>query len=175
MSYTRPVATCTVHPSLTYTAPQKRPRSIQRLAATSRHPLRKDRERHPRRSPRRALLVRGLRQLPRLAVELPSQPGPQHLDVDTSTSLDNTVEVCRLVVQALRRDLIALEIGNEPDLYPTRVRPANYTVVDYVREWNRYADEISRRVLRGNRYGLEEWRFFQGLVYANETLGTFST
>ncbi|GJN69906.1 hypothetical protein PLICBS_003958 [Purpureocillium lilacinum] len=98
-----------------------------------------------------------------------------NLGLNDSTSLDNTVEVCRLVVQALRRDLIALEIGNEPDLYPTRVRPASYTVVDYVREWNRYADEISRRVLRGNRYGLEEWRFFQGLVYANETLGTFST
>ncbi|UNI15426.1 hypothetical protein JDV02_001961 [Purpureocillium takamizusanense] len=98
-----------------------------------------------------------------------------NLGLNASTSLDNTIEVCRLVVRALRRDLIALEIGNEPDLYPTRVRPANYTVVDYVREWNRYADAISRRVLRGNGYGLEEWRFFQGLVYANETLGTFST
>ncbi|KAJ6443625.1 glycoside hydrolase family 79 [Purpureocillium lavendulum] len=98
-----------------------------------------------------------------------------NLGRNASSALDNTIEVCGLVVAALRHRLIALEIGNEPDLYPGRARPANYTVVDYVREWTRYANAISRRVLRGNRYGLEEWRFFQGLVYANETLGTFST
>lgn len=91
-------------------------------------------------------------------------------------ALNNTILVCRKVMHELREKLIAFEIGNEPDLYSlTNVRPSNYTVSDYVAEWTRYATAISDYVLRGNKYGIPERTFFQGLVYATQNLGTFTT
>lgn len=65
----------------------------------------------------------------------------------------------------IRGNLVAFEIGNEPDLYPGDVRPVDYTVADYVREWREYANAISEQVLKGNEYGLEEWRMFQALTF----------
>ncbi|KAL6886107.1 hypothetical protein HDV57DRAFT_515293 [Trichoderma longibrachiatum] len=47
--------------------------------------------------------------------------------------------------------------------------------LEYVQEWTTYAGAISEHVLQGNRYGLEEQRFFQGLVFANAELKTFTT
>lgn len=90
-------------------------------------------------------------------------------------ALDNTLEVCRRVMHELKSNLIAFEIGNEPDLYFRNVRPSHYTVNDYVKEWKIYAEAISRQVLKGNPYGLPERTFFQGLVYAARNLGTFTT
>ena len=78
-------------------------------------------------------------------------------------------------MEKLGDSLIAFEIGNEPDLYPGAVRPPTYNVVDYVNEWLRYADAISKHVLQGNKFGLDEWNFFQALAFADEQLGTFST
>ena len=94
---------------------------------------------------------------------------------NTSDALSNTLEVCRLAMEKLGNSLIAFEIGNEPDLYAGEVRPPTYNVVDYVNEWLHYADAISEHVLEGNRFGLDEWTFFQALAFAEEQLGTFST
>lgn len=74
----------------------------------------------------------------------------------------------------IRGNLVAFEIGNEPDLYPGDVRPADYTVADYVREWREYADAISQHVLKENVYGLDEWRIFQALTFVFHMNG-FST
>jgi len=54
------------------------------------------------------------------------------------------------------------------------VRPLNYTTAEYVKEWNRYADAISKRVLKGNSYGLDPWRLFQALTFVYKGDG-FST
>jgi hypothetical protein len=94
---------------------------------------------------------------------------------NASWGLDNTMEVCKRVMNTLKGNLIDFEIGNEVDLYPCAVRPCGYTVNDYLQEWTRYADAISENVLKGNPYGLDEQKFFQALVFANAQLNTFTT
>ncbi|EHK17824.1 glycoside hydrolase family 79 protein [Trichoderma virens Gv29-8] len=94
---------------------------------------------------------------------------------NASWGLNNTMEVCKHVMNTLKGDLIDFEIGNEVDLYPCAVRSCEYTVYDYLQEWTTYADAISETVLKGNRYGLDEQRFFQALVFANAQLKTFTT
>ncbi|EGR51301.1 uncharacterized protein TRIREDRAFT_72568 [Trichoderma reesei QM6a] len=89
--------------------------------------------------------------------------------------LENTLKVCKKVMSTLKSSLVAFEIGNEVDLYPCAVRPCGYDVHDYIQEWNTYADAISKHVLKGNRYGLDEQRFFQALVFANAELKSFTT
>ncbi|KAL6872706.1 hypothetical protein J3F83DRAFT_730760 [Trichoderma novae-zelandiae] len=89
--------------------------------------------------------------------------------------LNNTLEVCKQVMNTLKGNLITFEIGNEVDLYPCTVRPCGYDIQDYLQEWTTYADAISKHVLKGNRYGLDEQRFFQALVFANAELNTFTT
>ncbi|KAJ5297794.1 hypothetical protein N7508_008043 [Penicillium antarcticum] len=79
--------------------------------------------------------------------------------------LEHALTEARVALSHIRGNLVAFEIGNEPDLYPGDVRPASYTVADYVREWREYADAISEHVLKGNRYGLDEWRIFQALTF----------
>jgi len=42
--------------------------------------------------------------------------------------------------------LLGLEIGNEPDLYHSNgLRPASYTISDYIAEWKTYANAIQAR------------------------------
>lgn len=94
---------------------------------------------------------------------------------NASWGLNNTMEVCKLVMNTLKGSLIDFEIGNEVDLYPCGVRPCGYTVYDYLQEWTEYADAISENVLKGNPYGLDEQKFFQALVFANAQLNTFTT
>ncbi|KAL9477659.1 hypothetical protein ACSS6W_007500 [Trichoderma asperelloides] len=94
---------------------------------------------------------------------------------NASWGLNNTMEVCKLVMNTLKGNLIDFEIGNEVDLYPCSVHPCGYTVYDYIQEWARYADAISENVLKGNPYGLDEQKFFQALVFANAQLNTFTT
>ena len=91
-------------------------------------------------------------------------PLANHPDGNTK----NSVEFFNGMLQAIGgiANLTAVEIGNEPDLYAGEVRPENYTVADYVQEWKEYADAISKDVLNGNEYGLEDWRFFQALTIA---------
>lgn len=79
--------------------------------------------------------------------------------------LDNAIEVAQLVLEYIQDRLETFEIGNEPNLMPSFAhRNSNYSMAEYVREWNEYADAISERVLKGNRYGLEETRIFQTLT-----------
>jgi len=79
--------------------------------------------------------------------------------------LENALEVARRVMHAVEGRLESFEIGNEPDIFDlVGHRPENYTVAEYVREWNQYADACSESVLRGNEYGLEKTRLFQGLT-----------
>jgi hypothetical protein len=94
---------------------------------------------------------------------------------NASWGLNNTLEVCKHVMNTLKGNLIDFEIGNEVDLYPCGVRSCGYTVYDYLQEWTVYADAISANVLKGNPYGLDEQRFFQALVFANAQLNTFTT
>jgi hypothetical protein len=42
--------------------------------------------------------------------------------------------------------LIALQIGNEPDSFRNRFRPASYTPEDFVREWSEFHDAILAKV-----------------------------
>lgn len=86
-----------------------------------------------------------------------------------SGGLQNALEVAELVMHAVGSRLESFEIGNEPDIfYRVDHRPESYTANDYIREWNEYADACSAQVLEGNRYGLEEVRFFQGLTTASQ-------
>lgn len=81
--------------------------------------------------------------------------------------LDNAMHVAQLVVGRVQDRLESFELGNEPDLMPRfEHRAENYTLEEYVDEWNDYADAASERVLKGNPYGLEETRFFQGMTSA---------
>ena len=82
-----------------------------------------------------------------------------------SNALENAIAEARMALDHIKSDLVAFEIGNEPDLYPGDVRPVNYTSADYNMEWNRYADAISKEVLRGNDFGLDDWKLFQALTF----------
>jgi hypothetical protein len=37
----------------------------------------------------------------------------------------------------------ALEIGNEPNLYPNANRPLKYNISDFVHQWTHYANALS--------------------------------
>ena len=82
--------------------------------------------------------------------------------------LDNAMEVAQLVVDRVKGNLESFELGNEPDLmWAFEHRAKNFTLQEYVDQWNDYADATSERVLKGNPYGLEEVRFFQGMTTSN--------
>lgn len=36
-----------------------------------------------------------------------------------------------------------------------------------MREWKYFADAISRRVMKGNKYGLDWWKIYQALTFVN--------
>ncbi|CAG8091796.1 unnamed protein product [Penicillium salamii] len=82
-----------------------------------------------------------------------------------SNALENALAEAKVALSHIRGDLYAFEIGNEPDLYPGDVRPLDYTVADYVKQWRAFADAISNEVLHGNQYGLEDWKLFQALTF----------
>ncbi|KAI0019706.1 glycoside hydrolase family 79 protein [Xylariomycetidae sp. FL0641] len=82
--------------------------------------------------------------------------------------LDNAMEVAQLVVDYAQDYLESFEIGNEPDIFvEVGHRNGSYTMEDYVEEWNNYANNASERVLKNNKWGLEETRFFQALAVAH--------
>lgn len=80
--------------------------------------------------------------------------------------LENALEVARMVMDAVQDKLDSFELGNEPEMMTGR--NANYSVEDYVTEWNLYADAVSAFVLKNNSYGLDETRFFQAFTIAFE-------
>ncbi|KAJ4351415.1 GTP-binding protein gtr2 [Didymosphaeria variabile] len=80
---------------------------------------------------------------------------------------ENAVEAAKLVMNRVKNRLESFEIGNEPDIfYLVGHRPENYSMAEYVSQWNEYADAVSEEVLKGNQYGLEERRFFQTGTFA---------
>ncbi|KAJ5703660.1 hypothetical protein N7493_011585 [Penicillium malachiteum] len=91
-----------------------------------------------------------------------------------SKALENALAEARAALSHIKENLVAFEVGNEPDLYPGEVRPLNYSTADYVQEWNYFADAISNQVLKGNPYGLDYWRIFQALtfVYKGDVFST---
>ncbi|KAL7917484.1 glycoside hydrolase family 79 protein [Trichoderma austrokoningii] len=64
--------------------------------------------------------------------------------------LNNTIQLCKRVMNTLKSNLIDFEIGNEVDLHPYRVRPCGYTVYDFLQEGTRYTDAILENVLKGD-------------------------
>jgi len=90
-------------------------------------------------------------------------------DFNTPGGLDNALEVARMVMNTVQGDLDSFEIGNEPELMSLfGERPENYTLAEYVDQWNSYADAVSENVLKGNPYGLAETRFFQAFTFGGE-------
>ena len=83
-----------------------------------------------------------------------------------SGALEAAVEEARQAVKKIQGNLESLEIGNEVDSYPNRVRPADYTVQDYVSEWLQYSKMITEQVFLDNSYGLDPLGAFQAPVYA---------
>lgn len=84
------------------------------------------------------------------------------MDNSLEGGLDNAMEVAEIVTDRAQDRLESFEIGNEPELFVALgERQGNYTIGDYVRDWNMYADAVSERVLKGNKYMLDETRFFQ--------------
>lgn len=55
-------------------------------------------------------------------------------------------EEAKFVVAALGAKLIALQIGNEPNLFGKNFRAASYSFRDYIAEWNAFAAAIRKAV-----------------------------
>lgn len=55
---------------------------------------------------------------------------------------ENAVAEALAAQRILGPRLLALQIGNEPDSFRNRYRPASYTPADYMREWNSFHDAI---------------------------------
>ncbi|KAJ5701834.1 hypothetical protein N7488_009382 [Penicillium malachiteum] len=103
--------------------------------------------------------------------------GPHYskdLKVFLSNALENALAEARVALGHIRENLVAFEVGNEPDLYPGEVRPLNSSTADYVQEWTSFADAISNQVLKGNSYGLDYLKIFQALtlVYKGDGFST---
>lgn len=82
--------------------------------------------------------------------------------------LENALEVAQKVMDTVQDQLESFEVGNEPDLM-ARIfnhRPSTYNMDDYISEWIDYAKATSKAVLKGNKYGLDETRFFSALTFA---------
>ncbi|KAJ5662692.1 hypothetical protein N7462_011618, partial [Penicillium macrosclerotiorum] len=88
-----------------------------------------------------------------------------------SNALENALAEAEVALKHIKENLVAFEVGNEPDLYAGEVRPLKYSEAEYVQEWERFADAISKRVLRGNPYGLDDWKLFQALTFATKDDG----
>ncbi len=54
----------------------------------------------------------------------------------------NAAEEAAAAVRILGPRLLALQIGNEPDSFRNRYRPATYGPADYLQEWNSFHDAI---------------------------------
>ncbi|KAI1323042.1 hypothetical protein F5Y16DRAFT_415293 [Xylariaceae sp. FL0255] len=80
---------------------------------------------------------------------------------DVGDGLAQCVLEASAVYNALGDSLYAFEIGNEVDGWPGgERRPANWTIQDYVTQWNQYATAISQ-----NLTGADADRLFQGCAF----------
>lgn len=94
-------------------------------------------------------------------------PGSKWIfQVNLQNTIDNAINEARAVMNFTREDLIAFEIGNEPDISALLGEEKKCNQSQYVKDWLIYADAISEKVLKGNPYGLDETAFFQALTYA---------
>lgn len=57
-------------------------------------------------------------------------------------SVDNAVREATAAHSILGPRLLGFQIGNEPDSFRRRFRPATYTPADFLAEWNRFHDAI---------------------------------
>ncbi|KAK7471206.1 hypothetical protein VKT23_002615 [Stygiomarasmius scandens] len=81
-------------------------------------------------------------------------------------NLSNAIEFARACIDAMPnhvQDLEAIEIGNEPNLYPRIDRNDSYGPVNYAREWDRFAGAIVGNISRLNG---KEW--FQAMTFSSE-------
>ena len=60
-------------------------------------------------------------------------------------SPESAAEEAAYVVNKLGPKLLALQIGNEPDLFARDIRPAGWGYADYFAEWKKFAEAIRRR------------------------------
>jgi hypothetical protein len=63
-------------------------------------------------------------------------------------SLENAVAEAKAVAAAAKRNVIAFEIGNEPDLFPRHEghRPKGYGYDDYLREYRTWRDALRKEI-----------------------------
>ncbi|KAI2625213.1 glycoside hydrolase family 79 protein [Xylaria nigripes] len=81
--------------------------------------------------------------------------------LDVGNGLHQCVLEAHTAYTALGDSLYAFEIGNEVDGWPGGSRrPSNWTVKDYVEQWNQYATAISQ-----NLTGVDSMRLFQGCAF----------
>ncbi|SEG01977.1 hypothetical protein SAMN05421819_1708 [Bryocella elongata] len=59
---------------------------------------------------------------------------------------ENAVNEAMAAHRILGPRLVALQIGNEPDSFRNRFRPASYTPEDFVREWSEFREAIVAKV-----------------------------
>ena len=60
--------------------------------------------------------------------------------------VDQAVDEAVAVAQSVGANLLAFEIGNEPDLFPGVHRPANYSYADYYAEYRRFKKAIREKL-----------------------------
>ena len=58
-------------------------------------------------------------------------------------TVENAVREAAAVQRILGEKLVAFQIGNEPDSFRNRYRPATYTPQDYLAEWAKFHDAIA--------------------------------
>lgn len=59
---------------------------------------------------------------------------------------ENAAKEAAAVCKILGKRLIVLQIGNEPDSFRNRYRPASYSPADFVKEWKTFHDAIVAKV-----------------------------
>ncbi|CAK7237084.1 GTP-binding protein gtr2 [Sporothrix bragantina] len=96
--------------------------------------------------------------------------------VNMWNTTDNAVREAREVLETCRGNLLAFEIGNEPDIAALvgEVKTGTFTETQYVQKWLDLASAISSQVLEGNNYGLDEKNFFQALTFAAHNAYNYS-
>jgi hypothetical protein len=63
-----------------------------------------------------------------------------------SGNVENAVAEAKAVTSAVRKHLLAFEIGNEPDLFPRAHRPGRYEYSDYLREFRTFRDALRKAI-----------------------------
>lgn len=87
---------------------------------------------------------------------------PMAMSGDSASA--NAISMSTEAVKAIGfSHLDSLEIGNEPNLYPSQGVPgkANYNVQEYVKQWLVHASDVN-----GNITGLDK-KIYQALTYAS--------